>query len=158
MKTQLIFLFSLLIFASCAVNDRQSILEGVPEESEVPKSAAEETVATISERGNLVIIREHAEPMMFDVSVLIDGKKAVSLKQKQYAVLNIAPGQHFLKSRWPMLSGQKGYELSIEIVDGETYYVAIHGLSRLGIMETGFVILPPVGVEEALSFCCELKQ
>jgi hypothetical protein len=80
---------------------------------------------------NVYIVRENAEPTLWGSSVRIDGLAVASLGQRSYTAVRVAPGTHGFRLSWPIIAGQSGDEFDLEIEAGQTYYLAVLGVSRV---------------------------
>ncbi len=155
---------ALLLLSGCATPVMTTVM-GVPETETPPQSKIDTILANISEAGNLVIVREYAEPTAWPANVFINGDKLASLGQKQYLVTRLEPGTHELKISWPVMSGQTTANTQVNIVEGETHYIGLLGSSSASSfgggtqfeMSAGFVKLSTETTPTALAYCCEMK-
>jgi hypothetical protein len=118
----------------------------------------------------LYVLRAYAEPKAWGATVSVDGEELTTLNQGGFTVALVKAGTRKLKTTWSLLSSQKDGELVLEVVAGQTYYVAVTGISR--VTEKGanwngpYVVftvgsgMHPVNPErgpEMLENCCVLQ-
>ena len=156
-----------LALAACATQTFPATLYGVPVGEEPAPSSVDETRQAIAAVGNVVLVREYAEPTAWPVTLILDGNEIGTLGQKQYRVLNLTPGDHVLKTRWPVISGQVGNELTFTVTEDGPLYIALLGTSEAfgggsGITEfrmgSGFQRLDADTAPAALTWCCTLRE
>ena len=115
---------------------------------------------------NVYVIRENAQPTVWATSLKIDGITAMSLGQRTYTALHVAPGTHEFRLAWPFLSGQRDDHFNVDVAEGQTYYFVITGQSRV----TGFgynsiiyrlgssmVRIAAEDGRQLVSACCQLR-
>ena len=105
------------------------------EPASTPNAAAQpsglnEILPDLPEGANVVIYRAHAEPTIWASTVKVDGKKVAALGNKNWTAVRLEPGQHEVKIAWSVLSGQKGGEIGLDVVPGQTHFLEIVGQSR----------------------------
>ena len=138
-----------------------------PQPQEAPPADAGAKGGTVKSEGpqgqpgNVYIIRDYAEPTLWPVSFLVDNRMAVSLGQKSYTVLHLAPGPHAFQVRWPALAGQIGKTFDFNVVEGRTYYFRMIGdydfQGRYYTETGGAERLRPGEGEALIKTCCKFK-
>jgi hypothetical protein len=85
----------------------------------------------------LYVFREYAEPTAWGAKIQIDGKEVSTLNQGGFTWVYTAPGYREIKAVWNPLSGQHDSFVSLNVAEGETYYVELTGISRLSGVSGG---------------------
>jgi hypothetical protein len=145
--------FSLFI-SSCA-----TVAKG-PRYSEAKSMKAEPGFATV------YVFREYAEPTAWGSEIQINGKPAATLNQGGFTWVYSKPGKTEIKAVWSGMSGQKDSFISIDTVEGKTYYVEVKGISKA---DPGYLVIyfkvgsglnevkPNVAVKK-LETCCKFQK
>ena len=115
---------------------------------------------------NIVIVREYAQPTAWPTTIKIDGTKLVSLANRQYSHKKLTPGKHKVSLNWAFLSGQINSEIEIEIIEGETLFLAVQGISQFAgfgyqsyifNMGSNFSKIDNEKAPEIIQKCCRFK-
>jgi len=128
-----------------------------------------ESKATAAKPGHALvyIFRENAQPTLFGATIQIDGKEVVTLKQCGFTWVYAKPGKRKIEAVWDSITSQEISLVSLNISDGETYYVELTGISKyLGTsygMDHSLVgsLLSTVDAEVAearLAKCCKFQK
>ena len=110
---------------------------------------------------NVSFVRENAEPLLFAVTIKVDGRKVVTLSQGEYTSVHLAPGDHVLGLDWPFFSGHSDTSATFKIEAGKTYDFFVVGslqqAEKYNQMDAGSGF-DPVAPEEAqarIQKCCK---
>jgi hypothetical protein len=133
---------------------------GAPAPARAPAPAAVPTPVPPAD-ANLFVYRDHAEPLLFALTVKIDGRKVATLSQKQFTAVHLPPGRHSVKVSWPFLTRQPSVEAQVTIPDdGSPLYLEVSGASRWlpgeKIVSAIRAWRPDLGAAR-LSACCHYK-
>jgi hypothetical protein len=79
---------------------------------------------------NLYIVRQYAEPKVWNPTIKVDGKKIVALGNRRYTAIRLPPGRYHVTFRWPLIATQQGGSIDVEIVGNEPHYLFITGISQ----------------------------
>jgi len=128
----------------------------------VPTAPPAITLASIPGGHNLVIYREHAEPMAWSPTVKVDGHKIVAIPNKHYTSTRVEPGRHTVTLTWPLISTQRGTSMEIDVKDdGVVHYVEVVGVSRYDgyyvTLGSGIGEVKPEFAASLISKCCRYK-
>ena len=77
------------------------------------------------------IIREHAEPIAWNMNILIDKQKAASVANRSFVKFSVPAGDHNVAFDWPILASSLTVRAKIPFKGGETRYFVISGMSRV---------------------------
>ena len=121
----------------------------------------------LPEGANVIIYRAHAEPTVWASTIKIDGKKLAALGNEKWTSTRLEPGTHEVKIGWSLLSGQKGGEITIDVVAGKTHFLEIVGQSQYvgGYGAGGMIFRLGSGIGEVsgdgaasrVASCCTFK-
>jgi hypothetical protein len=120
----------------------------------------------------LYVFRENAAPTAFDTTIRIDDKDVGALAQGGFTWIYAKPGLRRVTAVWSTSSSQTPAALDVQLVEGQTYYLAVSGQSKvnflggpgMSIIPTSFdmgsalVEVPAASAEEALTRCCKLHK
>jgi hypothetical protein len=77
------------------------------------------------------VIREHAEPLAWNMNILVDNKKAASVANHSFVKFSVPAGEHRFGFDWPILAASPTVRANISFKGGETRYFVVSGKSRL---------------------------
>jgi hypothetical protein len=137
---------------------------------ETPGNSDKRADDPTGETATVFIIRDHAEPTYWPADILLDKKLVVTLQQQYYTKILVTPGKRKFAAKWPYGSQQEEAYLTLNVSQGETYYIELTGVS-IGSVLAGNSILtndrlrhsdlnrvkPELG-EKLLSACCILRN
>ena len=93
----------------------------------------------------MTVIREYAEPTVFNIYVFLDGTKAASISNRSYAAFSVPVGEHLLKFDWPKTASSTEFETKIDITEYSEHYfyvsqdIELSNFSFLGAAVIGYV-------------------
>jgi len=90
-----------------------------------------------SHEATVYVIREHAEPIAWNMNILVDNKKAASVANHSFVRFSVPAGQHRFAFDWPILAASPTVRANISFKGGETRYFVVSGTSRV----TGFYVV-----------------
>ena len=115
----------------------------------------------------LYVFREYAEPTAWGANIQVDTKPVSTLNQNGFTWVYVKPGKKDIKAVWSGMSGQKDSFISIDTVEGKTYYVELTGISQAagGIypvmyfkMGSGLNQVKPESAVKRLETCCKFQE
>lgn len=71
------------------------------------------------------ILRQNAQPTLWNLGIYIDGKKVASLANKAYATFIVPAGEHNLALKWPILAGQINTSGKITLKPKQSHYYIV---------------------------------
>lgn len=141
------------------------VLSGCAASRQAP-SFADTKVAPPREGTALVyVFRDRAEPTAWGATVHLGESKLATLKEDGFTWAYLAPGEHRVTLKWPLLSGQRESSFTLNVVANETYYLELVGVSRLVSgppswsyqTGSGFAVRDARAGGEAISRCCRFQ-
>jgi len=79
------------------------------------------------------VIREHAEPIAWNMNILVDKKKAASVANHSFVKFSVPGGQHAFAFDWPILAASPTVRANIAFKGRETRYFVVSGTSRVTV-------------------------
>ena len=149
----------LLILVAAALAGCATTAEG-PEYSAAKATAGKPGYATV------YIFRAHAEPTLWPATIQIGEQEVAALSQKGFTWAYVSPGKRTVKAVWAAMSSQKDSVITLDIREGETYFVELKGISRLSVGSSGSVAQTGSGMiaygaasgERRVSACCRFVK
>ena len=77
------------------------------------------------------VVREHAEPIAWNINILVDGKKAASLANKSFVKFSASAGRHHWAFDWPLLAASPSVRADIDLRGGQSHYLVVTGEARV---------------------------
>jgi hypothetical protein len=106
---------------------------------------------------NVIIYRKYAEPI-WPATIVVDGRKIVTMGNKGYTALKLEPGGHRIRLAWNFLTGGVDVPVDLVVEPGATHYVEIVGSSRVEgsqfKVENGFMFVEPAAGADDVARCC----
>lgn len=115
----------------------------------------------------LYVFREYAEPTAWGANIQVDAKPVSTLNQNGFTWVFVKPGKKEIKAVWAGMSGQKDSYISIDVVEGKTYYVELTGISQVAgaaypimifKMGSGLNQIKPESAVKRLEKCCKFQK
>jgi hypothetical protein len=108
------------------------------------------------------VFREHAEPTAFGATVFFDESRVATLNQKGFTWAYLAPGEHRIRTRWPLLATQRSTSVTLNVVAGETYVLDLRAIMRVEgpdlVFGSGMGRLDPQSGVARISRCCRFQR
>ena len=89
----------------------------------------------------LIVFRDHAEPVLFAPTLLVDGARMGKLGHKRLIALPLPPGEHRVEVRWPMLATQRPARATVNLQPGGRHYLELSATARAGIDRGGSALI-----------------